>query len=147
MRIENGHRVWRNEVEELHREDGPAKEWADGSNEWFIHGKPHREDGPAKEWAEGGNEWWIFGQLHREDGPAVEWINGDKAWYLHGLHHRRNGLARIEPGTRNNEYWVHNVRYSKKKFLNLLVQHHLKLQLLNQMIPVGAENFIDQYTL
>ena len=24
----------------LHREDGPAVEWADGSKRWLLHGKP-----------------------------------------------------------------------------------------------------------
>jgi hypothetical protein len=40
---------------QLHREDGPAVEWADGSKIWCQHGKFHRLDGPAidcffKEW-------------------------------------------------------------------------------------------------
>jgi hypothetical protein len=37
----------------LHREDGPAVEWADGRREWWLHGERHREDGPALEWADG----------------------------------------------------------------------------------------------
>lgn len=31
----------------LHREDGPAVEWKDGSEEWYINDVLHREDGPA----------------------------------------------------------------------------------------------------
>ena len=44
----------------------------------------HREDGPAIEYADGTKHWFIDGKRHREDGPAVECANGDKEWYLHG---------------------------------------------------------------
>jgi hypothetical protein len=66
----------------LHREDGPAIEWADGDKYWYINGKRHREDGPAAEHANGDKEWYLNGKLHREDGPAIEWADGDKEWYL-----------------------------------------------------------------
>ena len=46
---------------ELHREDGPAIEWANGDQAWYINGKCHREDGPAFERANGTKEWWIKG--------------------------------------------------------------------------------------
>ena len=42
----------------------------------------HREDGPAIEYASGYKAWYQNGVLHREDGPAIEHSNGDKAWYL-----------------------------------------------------------------
>jgi len=32
---------------QLHREDGPAIEWADGVKEWYWAGQRHREDGIA----------------------------------------------------------------------------------------------------
>jgi len=41
-------------------------------------GNLHREDGPAIEWADGSKEWWINEKLHREDGPAIEWADGTK---------------------------------------------------------------------
>jgi hypothetical protein len=66
----------------LHREDGPAIEWANGRKEWYLDGKCHREDGPAVEWANGDKQWYRNGKCHREDGPAVEWKNGTKEWYL-----------------------------------------------------------------
>jgi hypothetical protein len=44
----------------------------------------HREDGPAVEWWDGSKSWWLNGKRHREDGPAVEYANGDKSWYLDG---------------------------------------------------------------
>ena len=44
---------WYNEKGKLHREDGPAIEWADGDKIWYLNDKRHREDGPAIEWANG----------------------------------------------------------------------------------------------
>ena len=73
-----------NEKGQLHREDGPAREWTDGTKQWYINGLCHREDGPAVEYNDGSKEWYINGKLHREDGPAIEWSNGYKVWYLNG---------------------------------------------------------------
>lgn len=69
----------------LHREDGPAIEYADGTKEWRRNGKLHREDGPAIEWEDGTRRWFVKGKLHREDGPAVELPGGTKWWYLNGV--------------------------------------------------------------
>jgi hypothetical protein len=44
----------------------------------------HREDGPAVEWADGYKAWYLNGKRHREDGPAIENVHGYKAWYLNG---------------------------------------------------------------
>ena len=79
-----GTKFYYNEQDRLHREDGPAVEFANGSKWWYINGKCHREDGPAMEEADGTKEWWINGQLHREDGPAVEDTDGTKEWYING---------------------------------------------------------------
>jgi hypothetical protein len=68
----------------LHREDGPALEWADGGKSWYLNGNLHREDGPALEYDNGDKAWWLNGKHHREDGPAVEYADGDKSWYLNG---------------------------------------------------------------
>ena len=35
---------------EVHREDGPASVWDDGSKYWYCNGVAHREDGPAVEY-------------------------------------------------------------------------------------------------
>ena len=45
-------------------------------------GQLHREDGPAVEYSNGDKTWWYNGKCHREDGPAVQWSNGYKSWYL-----------------------------------------------------------------
>ena len=57
---------------------------ADGTKEWYLNDKLHREDGPAREYANGSKYWYLNDKLHREDGPAREWANGDKVWYLNG---------------------------------------------------------------
>jgi hypothetical protein len=45
----------------------------------------HRENGPAIEYAGFIEEWYLNGKRHRENGPAVEWDDGDKDWYLNGV--------------------------------------------------------------
>ena len=48
-------------------------------------GDLHREDGPAVEFAHGRcKEWWLNGKLHRLDGPAIDISNGHKEWYING---------------------------------------------------------------
>ena len=69
---------------ELHREDGPAIEYASGDKAWYLNGSPHREDGPAIERANGDKSWWLNGERHRPDGPAIEDADGYKAFYLNG---------------------------------------------------------------
>jgi hypothetical protein len=51
---------WYNVNGQLHREDGPAIEYIDGSKFWYIKGKRHRTDGPAIE-ESGRKEWWLDG--------------------------------------------------------------------------------------
>jgi len=58
---------------------------ANGNKSWYRDGKLHREDGPAIEWANGTKAWYRDGKFHREDGPAVEYANGIKYWYLKGI--------------------------------------------------------------
>ena len=73
---------WHNESNELHRENGPAIEYADGYKAYYINGKRHREDGPAIELSNGNKYFYINGKFHREDGPAIELKNGDKSYYI-----------------------------------------------------------------
>ena len=77
----------------LHREDGPAVEYASGSRDWYLNGKLHREDGPAVELADGSKAWWLNGKLHREDGPAIEYADGSREWWLNNKIHREDGPA------------------------------------------------------
>jgi hypothetical protein len=75
---------WFNDKGELHRLDGPAVEFADGSKEWYVDDKRHRLDGPAFEWSDGSKVWYVNGKCHRLDGPAIEYVDGDKEWYVDG---------------------------------------------------------------
>ncbi len=66
----------------LHREDGPAVEYANGDKVWYKNNLRHREDGPAVEcWRY--KAWYINGKAHREDGPAYEWADGLE-WFING---------------------------------------------------------------
>ena len=88
--IEYTVKVYKNGIKEwylndqLHREDGPAIENADGHKAWYLTGILHRVDGPAVEWSDGSKFWRLNGNYHREDGPAIEWSDGSKDWFLNG---------------------------------------------------------------
>ena len=51
----------------LHREDGPAIEYYNGTKVWFVNGKRHRTDGPAYDYAEGDREWWLNDERYSEE--------------------------------------------------------------------------------
>ena len=74
-----------NAANQLHRDGGPAVEWADGSKGWFQNGQYHRTDGPAIERANGTKEWVQNGQRHRIDGVAIDYANGCKRWFINGV--------------------------------------------------------------
>jgi len=99
----------------LHREDGPAIEWADGGKEWLLNGKLHREDGPAYEPADGYKEWWRNGELHREDGPAIEHADGDKEWWRNGELHREDGPA-VEYDNGHKAWRLNGERLTEEEF-------------------------------
>lgn len=56
----------------------------DGTRYWYEDGLLHRENGPAVEWADGSKEWWFHGELHRKDGPAIERADGTREWWHDG---------------------------------------------------------------
>lgn len=97
----------------LHRLNGPAVEYVDGSEEvwylngerhrapddsgahypayingdiqiWYVDGNKHRVGGPATVYKSGTKEWYQNNQRHRDDGPAVERYNGEKSYYING---------------------------------------------------------------
>ena len=55
-----------------------------GTEKWYKNDRLHRDDGPANEWAGGMKEWYLNGKRYREDGPAIEYADGTKSWYLNG---------------------------------------------------------------
>jgi len=79
-----GNKRWFGKYGFLHRENGPAVEWANGDKKWFLNGFLHNENGPAVVYADGHKEWWIKGRL-RENGPAIEWVDGSKSWCKNGV--------------------------------------------------------------
>ena len=99
----------------LHREDGPAVEWSDGTKAWYFNGKLHREDGPAVEWSDGAKEWWMNGESHREDGPAIEYADGGKSWWINGKRHRVDGPA-IESANGGKSWWVNDKKLTEEEF-------------------------------
>jgi hypothetical protein len=79
---DDGNRQWRNKKGEYHRLDGPAIEYINGHEEWWVNGRCHRLDGPAVELPGGSKQWWVDDKLHRLDGPAMEWAGGDNSWWV-----------------------------------------------------------------
>jgi hypothetical protein len=49
----------------------------DGSKLYCLKGQLHREDGPAVEEANGDKHWFLNGKRHRENGPAIEKLHGN----------------------------------------------------------------------
>lgn len=61
---------YRNEAGLLHREDGPAKIYQDGTQTWWLNGQLHREDGPAAIYPDGSQSWWLNGEFYSHE----EWL-------------------------------------------------------------------------
>ena len=93
-----GTRRYRNAAGQLHREEGPAIVYNDGTEKWYQNGKLHRDAGPAIEYASGVKEWRINGQRHRDAGPAVIWANGRKEWYYKGVRYEKSDYDNIIAG-------------------------------------------------
>jgi hypothetical protein len=69
---ENGRWEWRNQLGQLHREDGPAVIYPGGPKNWYLNGQTHRADGPAVRWSNGHSEHWLHGQhINRE---VADWM-------------------------------------------------------------------------
>jgi len=58
----DGGRLWINDKDILHREDGPAVMDLDKYRAWYVNGELHRDDGPAQMFADGTNFWWMNGK-------------------------------------------------------------------------------------
>ncbi len=56
-----------NDENQIHRDNGPAVEYEDGSKFWYQNGKNHRLDGPAIEWYDGKKEYCINGKILTEE--------------------------------------------------------------------------------
>ena len=110
-----GTKLYTNAKGQLHRLDGPAREFANGSKFWYRNSSLHRTDGPAVENYDGTKEWWLNGSLHRTDGPAVEHANGSKLWYRNSSLHREDGPAWVHAsGTK--EWYFEGKRLTEAEF-------------------------------
>ncbi len=59
----DGDKVWRNDVGELHRENGPADETTDGYKCWCLNNIRHRLNGPSHEYPDDECCWWKNNEL------------------------------------------------------------------------------------
>ena len=81
---EIGYKAWYQNGE-LHRIDGPAVVYADGTKYWYKNGNRHRENGPAVIYPNGNQHWYQNGKLHRDNGPAIIRTDGSGDWYKNGI--------------------------------------------------------------
>ena len=51
---------------------------------WYRNGIVHRDDGPAIERADRTQEWYAEGIRHCENGPALISADGERHWFIHG---------------------------------------------------------------
>jgi len=65
----NGNTFWYSdpECEIVHRENGPAVEYANGTKVYYQNCKRHRLDGPAIEYDNGDGEYWIDGVQYTKE--------------------------------------------------------------------------------
>jgi hypothetical protein len=68
---------------QIHRTEGPAVVFEDGSYIWYFRGKTSRQNGPALSFRYGVMEWHVNGLLHRTDGPALL-THQIKIWAIDG---------------------------------------------------------------
>lgn len=61
-----------NDQGSLHREDGPAIIYADGTSVYYKYGKLHRLDGPAVDFLDGRQEYWIDGRSYSRDAWMIK---------------------------------------------------------------------------
>jgi len=80
------YKVWINSDNLLHREDGPALVYKNGTEHWYVNGVHHRDNGPASEYADGRREWWMNGERMPEVSRQSWWTT---------LAERARGLFRL----------------------------------------------------
>ena len=68
----------------IHREDGPAIDFTNGHQSWYINNKLHKIDGPAIITSNGAKHWFVGGKRHRIDGPAIITLDKIEFWWMNG---------------------------------------------------------------
>lgn len=67
-----------------HRIGGAAMSSPDGTEAWYENDQRHRLNGAAETFANGTKHYCQFGQLHRDDGPAIDGPHCTPAYFLRG---------------------------------------------------------------
>lgn len=113
---------------DLHREDGPAVYFINGSKYWYVDNILHRDNGPAEKVyleKEYYKSYYNKGRLHREDGPAIVFYKiKDKSiitkeWFQNNERHREDGPAVIIPRKKKKpkkHYYINGQEISKNDF-------------------------------
>ena len=65
-----------------------------GNIQYKLNGKLHREDGPAVIFADGTQSWCLNDKLHRLDGPAIIRANGTQWWYINDKKYNFNDYCK-----------------------------------------------------
>lgn len=52
---------------------------------WYKDDVLHRTDGPAIEYVDGSASWFVNGARHRVDGPAYIYLGKFQLWYYQGV--------------------------------------------------------------
>jgi hypothetical protein len=147
----------------VHREDGPAIECAEGYKEWWLNGKAYTEQEfiqitQGKELSvaeieqllgykikvvkmieytvrvyEDRTKWLLNGKLHREDGPALEHADGTKFWFLNGKRHRIDGPA-VEYTSGKKAWYLNGKQYSEQEFNQLIQGKELSVAEIEQLL-------------
>jgi hypothetical protein len=73
----------------LHRQDGPAIIYKDGSLQWWVKDRLHCLDGPACI-NDDNKQWWVENRCHRVDGPAIIKSDGCHEWWVRGIKLNKN---------------------------------------------------------
>ena len=64
------------------KEQPQCKVYASRRKAWFLNGKLHREDGPAIEWADGTKVWYLNGEeVHPETLVDLQLSRGVFCYY------------------------------------------------------------------
>lgn len=105
----------------LHKLNGPAVEYVDGSREeWYLNGERHRtpDASGAHYPAYVTNEaqiWYVDGDKHRVGGPAIVHKSGAKEWFQNGLRHRDDGPA-VEQYNGKKYYYINDEELTEQEF-------------------------------
>ena len=76
-----------------------VKVYPSGHKEWYLNGKLHREDGPAVEYADGTKSWYLNGKCYTESDYHAEMARrnntcGGKTVTIDGKEYRLNEVKK-----------------------------------------------------